>query len=107
MESLARLEAEAPAAIYPAHGPRIDDGVGKIREYIDHRNEREAQIVEALRAGVDRVHDMVRRIYAAYPEALHAAAAQSVLAHLQKLEREARVTGAGDGEPLERSWSLR
>jgi hypothetical protein len=34
---------------------------------------------------------MVRIIYAAYPEALHAAAAQSVTAHLRKLEAEGRV----------------
>src|SRR5437870_2285375 len=41
MNSLERLLAEAPASIYPAHGPVIRDGRAKIREYIDHRNQRE------------------------------------------------------------------
>jgi len=37
MQSLERMRGESPKAIYPAHGPRIDDGVAKISEYIEHR----------------------------------------------------------------------
>ena len=37
--------------IYPAHGPVIEDGQGKIQEYIDHRLERERQILEAMGTG--------------------------------------------------------
>ena len=55
MRSLERLLAQAPRAIYPAHGPRIADGEAKIREYIAHRREREAQILAALGAGA-RAH---------------------------------------------------
>ncbi len=105
LRSLERLLAEAPGAIYPAHGPRIPDGRAKIREYIAHRLEREAQILAALRDGVGRVGAMVKRIYAAYPEALHAAAAQSVLAHLSKLEAEGTVRRSGD-PPLDAAWRL-
>ncbi len=105
LRSLERLLAEAPGAIYPAHGPRIPDGVAKIREYIAHRLEREAQVLAALRDGLERVGAMVKRIYAAYPEALHAAAAQSVLAHLSKLEAEGRVRRSGD-PPLDAAWRL-
>ena len=48
---------------------------------------------------------MVRRIYAAYPESLHGAAAMSVAAHLRKLEREGRVAREG-GDPLAAAWRL-
>ena len=106
LRSLERLLAEAPRRIYPAHGPRIDDGEAKLREYIAHRLEREAQILEALAAGPDRIPAVVERVYAAYPRALHAAAGQSVCAHLIKLEREGRVSRAGE-DPLEARWERR
>jgi glyoxylase-like metal-dependent hydrolase (beta-lactamase superfamily II) len=106
MNSLDRLFSEQPTALYPAHGPRIADGVAKIREYIEHRNQREAQILSALGDGLDRISLMVKRIYAKYPESLHAAAGSSVAAHLIKLERERRVDRDGD-EPLAARWSLR
>ena len=88
LRSLERLLAQAPRAIYPAHGPRIADGEAKIREYIAHRHEREAQILAALDQGLALIPEMVRRIYAGYPESLHPAAAMSVASHLRKLERE-------------------
>ena len=106
MASLERALAEEPTAIYPAHGPKIPDGAAKIREYIAHRLEREEQIVDALRAGLAEIAAIVKRVYAAYPEALHAPAAATVSTHLIKLEREGRVAREGDGEPMETRWSL-
>jgi len=105
LRSLERLLAESPGAIYPAHGPRIADGKSKILEYLAHRREREAQILEALGQGLTRIPDMVRRIYASYPEALHGAAAMSVASHLRKLEREGRVAREG-AELLAAHWRL-
>jgi glyoxylase-like metal-dependent hydrolase (beta-lactamase superfamily II) len=105
MASLERLLEEAPAVIYPAHGPRIDDGVAKIREYIAHRLDRERQILDGLERGITSVTALVERIYAQYPASLHAAAALSVSSHLRKLEREGRVTSSG-GEPRAARWSL-
>jgi len=107
LRSLERLLAEAPGVIYPAHGPRIADGVAKLREYLDHRRERERQILAALEAGIERVPEMVREIYAAYPEALHAAAAGSVASHLRKLLREGRVVQRDAEDPLLARWTLR
>lgn len=102
--SLARLLALAPRRIYPAHGPLIEDGVAKLREYIAHRHERERQILAALEGGPKRVMEVVKIIYAAYPEALHAAAAQSTTQHLRKLEREGRAR-ASDADALTARWS--
>jgi len=94
MASLDRILEEAPARIYPAHGPCIEDGVGKVREYIAHRRERDEQILAAMAGGADTVGAIVKIVYAAYPEALHAAAGQSVTSHLRKLEVEGRARGA-------------
>ena len=106
MRSLERLLAESPGAIYPAHGPRIADGAGKIREYLAHRMQREQEILAAVAGGLARIGDMVKRIYAAYPVELHAPAAGSVTAHLLKLEREGRVARSGSEDPLAASWRL-
>ncbi len=103
LDSLARLLALAPRRIYPAHGPLIEDGVAKLREYIAHRHERERQILAALAQGAARVGEIVKVVYAAYPEALHAAAAQSTAQHLRELAREGRVRANG-GDPLSARW---
>ncbi len=103
MRSLARLQQEAPRAIYPAHGPKIGNGVAKLQEYIDHRNAREREILEALRGGLETIPEIVARVYVAYPPALHAPARHSVCSHLRKLEREGRVRRDGD-VPLDARW---
>ena len=105
MASLARLLALAPRRIYPAHGPVIEDGVAKLREYIAHRHDRERQILAALEAGPASVMQIVKIVYAAYPEALHPAAAQSTSQHLRKLAREGRVR-ASAADALSARWTL-
>jgi len=92
METLGKLREVAPDKIYPGHGPVVEDGVSKLDEYIEHRAERERQVVDALEAGLTDVKAMVKRIYADIPEALHPMAERSVLAHLEKLEAEGHVT---------------
>ena len=81
----------------PAHGPRIDDPATLLRWYIEHRWEREAQIVDALRRGDTAVEAVVARIYRELPTVLVPQARETVTAHLQKLERECRVRRLGDG----------
>jgi glyoxylase-like metal-dependent hydrolase (beta-lactamase superfamily II) len=94
LASLRRLQSLDVERIYPAHGPVIENAPAVIREYIDHRMEREAQILAALGDGLDTIPAMVARIYAEVPAALHPMAAQSVHSHLKKLAREARVREA-------------
>jgi ribonuclease/clavin/mitogillin len=106
MTSLRRLLDEDPRRIYPAHGPCIEDGSAKIREYIAHREARDTQILAAMDQGAQTVGEIVKIVYAAYPEALHAAAGQSVTSHLRKLEHEglASRTGAPDEAALVAHW---
>ena len=104
MDSLERMLAAARGRIYPAHGPCIEDGAGKIREYLAHRRAREAEILAALDRAPVAVMDLVARVYAAYPASLHAAAAQSVTHHLRKLEREGLARREGGADALEARW---
>jgi glyoxylase-like metal-dependent hydrolase (beta-lactamase superfamily II) len=106
MQSLRRMLELAPTTIYPAHGPLVSDGEAKIREYIAHREKRDVQILAAMDSGASRVPNIVKIVYAAYPESLHAAAGQSVCSHLQKLEAEGRVAREGDGDALRAEWTL-
>jgi glyoxylase-like metal-dependent hydrolase (beta-lactamase superfamily II) len=105
MRSLARLQQETPRAIYPAHGPRIDDGVAKLAEYVAHRNAREREILAAMQDGASLIPEIVATVYAAYPVALHGPARQSVCSHLLKLEREGRVRRDG-AVAIDARWHL-
>lgn len=96
MDSLNRLLAERPTCLYPAHGPLIEDGPAKLRDYIAHRQERETQIMEAMKQGAEQVPEIVKIVYAAYPQSLHAAAGQSVTSHLLKMERDGRARREGE-----------
>ena len=91
LQSLQRLVDLDPARLLPAHGPVIDDPIDVLRTYIAHRLEREAQILDALRAGASDPPAIVRRVYRGLKESLAALAAESVEAHLIKLEREGRA----------------
>jgi glyoxylase-like metal-dependent hydrolase (beta-lactamase superfamily II) len=94
--SLERVLALDPARVYPAHGPVIDDPQRLLRHYIEHRREREAQVLEALRQGDSAVEVMTARIYRGLPQHVLARARDSVTAHLLKLEREGRARRDGD-----------
>ena len=106
LNTLDRLLAQKPAVIYPAHGPLIRDGEGKIREYIAHRQKREDQILKALGEGPLAISELVARIYSNYPDSLHQAAGESVGSHLRKLENEGRVTTATDRDVAPVRWKL-
>ena len=51
MASLERVRALGVRRIYPAHGAVIEDGPGKIAEYVEHRLLRERQILDAMGGG--------------------------------------------------------
>jgi glyoxylase-like metal-dependent hydrolase (beta-lactamase superfamily II) len=86
-----------PRTIYPGHGPVVPDAPAKLHEYLAHRAEREEQVLGGLAAGDRRVAELVARIYEGYPPEVHALAARSVTAHLQKLQREGRAQASGRG----------
>ncbi len=98
LRSLERLLSLDLTRIYPGHGPVITRPYEKIREYIDHRKSREEQVLQILRRGEGRIAQIVDEIYTDYPRALHPVAAESILSHLLKLEKEGRVMRVGPSE---------
>jgi glyoxylase-like metal-dependent hydrolase (beta-lactamase superfamily II) len=91
LDSLEAVRCFEPARLYPGHGPMVGDPASTIREYIDHRMQREAQVLAALEAGDRTPAETVSRIYADVDPALHRFAELSVRAHLAKLVREGRA----------------
>jgi glyoxylase-like metal-dependent hydrolase (beta-lactamase superfamily II) len=104
LSSLRRMLERDPRTIYPGHGPVVLDARAKLTEYLEHRAEREAQIVEGIAAGSRTVAALVERIYPGYPAEVRELAARSVSAHVAKLETEGRIAATGHG--VDRSWSI-
>jgi glyoxylase-like metal-dependent hydrolase (beta-lactamase superfamily II) len=93
--TLERLRTNYAGArlILGGHGERIDDPRGKLDEYIAHRKTRERELLEVLdEIGKATIPQIVERLYADTPRVLWPAAARQVLAYLEALEREGRVT---------------
>ena len=97
LDSLRRIRALSPRRLLPGHGPVIDDPVTLIDKYLEHRAERETQVLEALRSGSSSVDALVQRIYTNLHSTVVRAARDSMLAHLIKLRDEGRVMER-DGE---------
>lgn len=95
--SLDRIKARGFGTLWPTHGPPITDPDPFIQAYIDHRRNREAQILGAVGQGLTRIKAMVPVLYKDVDPRLHPAAAHSVLAHTIQLTREGRLLS--DGEP--------
>jgi glyoxylase-like metal-dependent hydrolase (beta-lactamase superfamily II)/8-oxo-dGTP pyrophosphatase MutT (NUDIX family) len=90
LDSLRRMQALPVTALFPAHGPSMANAKARIQEYLDHRLARERMILEAWKAGTREPAEIVKAVYTDVPEAMHALAERSVIAHLDKLREEGR-----------------
>jgi glyoxylase-like metal-dependent hydrolase (beta-lactamase superfamily II) len=76
---------------YPTHGAPIANPRAFVRALIGHRLARERNIRSCLENGLDDIGAIVAALYKNVPRHLHAAAAQSVLAHLIHLQEQGIV----------------
>ncbi len=98
LDSLRRVHGLGPSALYCGHGPELtEDPTAVLDFYLAHRAWREEQVLSALADGAGSVHEVVAVVYAAVPEHLWPAAAQSTSATLVKLAAEERVRLRPDG----------
>jgi glyoxylase-like metal-dependent hydrolase (beta-lactamase superfamily II) len=96
LTSLDRVLALSPTRLLPAHGPVIENPEGLLRGYIEHRHEREAQVVAALRQGEATPDALVPVVYRGLKPHLLQVARETILAHLLKLERDGRAGRRGE-----------
>lgn len=90
MNSLELLLERDDQIYWPTHGTCISDPKPFVRAFIEHRREREQQILDCLRQGITTIAAMVPQMYSQdIPAAMYPAAARSVFATIIYLhERE-------------------
>ena len=96
MASLDKLLERNDAVYWPTHGPCIEQTHTHVQAFIDHRREREVQILACLDKGVGLISDMVPAMYKDTPEFMYPAAARSVLAALDFLVKRGSVSVDGE-----------
>jgi len=90
-ETLRRLLALNPTRIGPGHGPPLADGVGVLRYYLDHRQDRENQVLARLAQGPSTAQEVAEAVYAGESPETVALGRLMLMAHLEALVEEGRV----------------
>ena len=104
MASLDRLLRRPEDSYLPAHGGPIHNAHEYVRELKAHRIEREAAILNALRAGKRTVPELVAQVYVSLDPRLGGAAGLSTLAHLEDLVVRGLVNSDGPPALDRRYW---
>ncbi len=92
LDSLRRVSALQCAALAPGHGDLIRNPGRVIDWIIRHRFEREAKVVEAMRAHPNSTtHELVPYVYTDVEPRLFGWAERSLLAHALKLEADGKA----------------
>lgn len=97
MRSLDKLLERRDTLFLPGHGGPVTEPAAFMRGLRAHRRMRETAVLARIRAGDRTIADMVKIIYRNTDPRLHAAAALSVLAHLEDLIEKGQVQT--DGPP--------
>ena len=101
IESLRKMQSLEAELMCCGHGPVVKEPNRKLQELIDHRHEREEQILSLVGEGHDTVKKLVRAIYPELDKRLLGMAQSQVLSHLSKLERDGRARTEGEGAEMQ------
>ena len=86
MASLELMARQRPDLICPGHGQVIRNATDRVQWYIKHRQERDAQVLNALADGERTADEVVKVVYPAnLRKNLRSAATRNVRTHLEKL----------------------
>ena len=92
LKSLERLRSIPGLTIlFGGHGAAIASPYRKIEEYINHRLQREAKILDAVRSGIEDPAAIVSIVYTDVSPKAYGMAERSVIAHLEKLRMEGAI----------------
>ncbi len=91
LASLEKLLHRDDEIYYPTHGASIENPKPYVKALIDHRHQREDQILATIAGRATTIPQMVEAIYCDIPTYLHPAAASSVLSHLIHMVDGGRV----------------
>ena len=103
--SLKKMQALNADVMCCGHGPVVLEPNRKLQELIDHRHEREEQILVLVGEGRDTVKALVKAIYPELDKRIIGMATSQVMSHLSKLEREGRAKTDGEGAEMKVSVS--
>ena len=107
LESLERLKGYDAALMLPGHGRPVQDVARKLQELIDHRHEREEQVLRLLADGMTTPRAMVGAIYPELDRRIVPMALRQIEAHLAKLAEDRRAEAAPAGHGGEGEWRPR
>ena len=98
MDSLKKLLSLDIKVIFPGHGESIKEPHRKIEELLQHRRERERQVLAYLEQGARTPEELLGLIYPELHQDLHDMAKGQMISHLIKLEREGKAEALKDGK---------
>lgn len=98
LASLERVRRLGARVLYPGHGEPFTDPAASIEQYLEHRQEREAQVLDALDRGARTLDELVDRVYG--PDLsgrLRSAARGAVQAYIAHIDSKKRPSHPGEG----------
>jgi glyoxylase-like metal-dependent hydrolase (beta-lactamase superfamily II) len=98
IRSLRKMQSLDADLLLPGHGPAVKEPNRKIQELIDHRQQREDQIVGLLDKGKRDVKSLLKAIYPELDKRLNGMATGQIISHLHKLQSEGKLKLEGKGE---------
>jgi endoribonuclease LACTB2 len=100
--SLKRAKSLGPSVLLPGHGPVIDDADSLFDHYLERRLWREQQILELVEDEGATIAEILPVLYPDLLPEYSFPAEATILAHLQKLEHDEKVTLKGDDPKVDR-----
>jgi glyoxylase-like metal-dependent hydrolase (beta-lactamase superfamily II) len=104
-DSLTRMRALDIRSIIPGHGETLTQPPDVFGRYIERRTSREREIYAVVVREPTTIEAMLPELYPEVVPQFRRAAAATILAHLEKLRAEGRVTADSD-DPFNARWRV-
>ena len=96
-DSVRKVIGRQDGLLRPTHGGPVTDPQPFLHALLQHRIDRENQVIDQLRSGVTTIPAMVKVLYANVDKRLHRPARRSIWSHMLKLHDEGRVRVSDGG----------